>query len=273
MDEIGEIREIPIADLVVSKGQVRLRDVGKEIDELADSIRKLGLLEPIVVSPSGKPGKYEILTGQRRVLAHRQLQRDMILARVLPREVDEVHAKAISLTENLVRRDLTRNDLIDACTSLFKRYGTVKAVVEETGLPYEKVRLYVKYDRLTPELRKLVDAGLDMNTALRATDAATDAAGELNVEEAVALAKEMSTMSGSQISQIVKQREEDPEAPLAQVIEEAKSGEEITSMAIQIGTGLKRALTEYAKADGYKPSDAALNLIEEGLSAKGFLVE
>ena len=43
------IREIALDDLVVSKGQVRLRDVGKDIDELAAGIRKLGL--PVVRSP------------------------------------------------------------------------------------------------------------------------------------------------------------------------------------------------------------------------------
>jgi ParB family transcriptional regulator, chromosome partitioning protein len=49
MARIKEVKEIPLADLEIGKAQVRLRDVGKEIDELADSIRRVGLLEPIVV--------------------------------------------------------------------------------------------------------------------------------------------------------------------------------------------------------------------------------
>jgi ParB-like chromosome segregation protein Spo0J len=57
MAHIKEVREIPLSDLEIGKGQVRLRDVGKEIDELADSIRKVGLLEPIVVCEGGMPGK------------------------------------------------------------------------------------------------------------------------------------------------------------------------------------------------------------------------
>ena len=51
---IKEIKEIELSKLRIGKGQVRTKDVGKEIDELAESIRVLGLLEPIVVAPSSE---------------------------------------------------------------------------------------------------------------------------------------------------------------------------------------------------------------------------
>ena len=57
------------------------------------------------------------------------------LAAILDEKVDEATAKVISITENLVRRDPPLNDLIDACTALFKRYGSVKSVAQELGLP------------------------------------------------------------------------------------------------------------------------------------------
>ena len=115
---IKEVRDIPLGDLVIGKGQVRVKDVGKEIDELADSIQIMGLLEPIVVAPADKAGKFEILTGQRRFLAHKQLKLPTISAAVLSQKVDESTAKAISVTENLVRRDISQKEKIDACTSL-----------------------------------------------------------------------------------------------------------------------------------------------------------
>ena len=95
---IVEIKEIPLDDLVIGKGQVRVRDVGKEINELADSIAKIGLLEPIVVCETEESGKYEILTGQRRFLAHKQLQLEKIKCCVLDGKVDETDAKIISIT-------------------------------------------------------------------------------------------------------------------------------------------------------------------------------
>jgi ParB family chromosome partitioning protein len=105
---------------VIGEAQVRLRDVGKEIDELAESISKIGLLEPIVVYEAETPGKFEIVTGQRRFLAHQELKKPTIMAAILDGKVDEAEAKVISVTENLVRRDLNSNDLIDTCTYLYK---------------------------------------------------------------------------------------------------------------------------------------------------------
>src|SRR5688500_9733701 len=99
MATIKETRDIPLKDLVIGKGQIRVRDLKKEISELADSIRKIGLLQPIVVCPAEKPGKYEIILGQRRFLAHQELKKDTILARVFDEKVDETTAKIISMHE------------------------------------------------------------------------------------------------------------------------------------------------------------------------------
>src|SRR6266545_552956 len=148
MARIKEVRELRLDELEIGRGQVRLRDVGKDIQELADSIAKVGQLEPIVVCPSATPGRYEIITGQRRFLAHQELRRSTITAAILDERVDETMAKVLSVTENLVRRDLNSRDLIDACTALYKKYGSIKAVADETGLPYSKVSQYVKYDQL-----------------------------------------------------------------------------------------------------------------------------
>src|SRR5574338_1518788 len=182
---IKEVKEIELSKLRIGKGQVRTKDVGKEIDELADSIKILGLLEPIVVAPPDKDGNYEILTGQRRFTAVKQLKWPKIMAAILAERVDESIAKAISVTENVVRRDLSQIELINACTALYKKYGSAKHVSEATGLPYDIVRAYVKYDRLVEPLKKMVDSGgVDIKVALRAQDAA-EVSGEPNAKEAV----------------------------------------------------------------------------------------
>jgi ParB family chromosome partitioning protein len=268
---VEEVRDIPLDDLVVSKGQVRVREVGKEIDELAESIRKMGLLEPIVVCPAEKEGKFEILTGQRRFLAHKLLGRPTIRATVRPERVDDAQAKALSLTENLVRRDLHTRDLIDACTALFKKYGSLAAVVDETGLPYPKVALYVKYDRLQPELRELVDSNkVPLKTALRAHDAAS-VSGEYNAEEAVRYAKEMANMSGAQQERIVKKKNEDPLASADEIIESAKTGDKIVQILVTLGQQAHLSLQNYAKVEGTTQDNAAADLITEALSGKGYL--
>ena len=269
MENLKEVQELNLKDLTIGKGQVRTK-VGEGIDELAESIRVLGLLEPIVVTPAAKEGKYEILTGQRRFLAHKRLDKKTILAIVRTDDINEGLAKGISVTENVMRLDLTTKELIDGCTSLFKKYGSIKDVCDATGLPYRKVRLYVKYDRLMPKLKKLVNDGeVDIKTALRAQDAAS-VTGTTNEKDAVVFAKEMKTMSGAQQSKIIKERESNPDVPVDDVIENAKTGTKVTQVIVTLSATVHSSLQGFAKAEGQGQDDAAAALIEEGLQQKGF---
>ena len=269
MAEIRDYKDIPLEQLEFSMGQVRLSDVGRDIDELADSIRKVGLLEPIVVAPPGPSGKYEIILGQRRFLAHRVLKLETIRAGILSDRVSEIEAKVLSVTENLVRRDLNRKDLIDVCTHLFRQYTSMRAVAMETGLPYDKVRQYVKYDRLIPELKTIVDSGeADVQTALRAQDALSTE-GEPDSQEAIKLAKEMSQMSGAQQKRIQKELA-DPTASVDEVIEQAKGGGRVTQIIVTLGQQVHRSLGLFANEEGIPPDEAAAQLIENGLSLNGY---
>ena len=274
MARIREFKEIPLADLEIGTGQARLRDTAKDIDELAESIHKVGLLEPIVVCDGTTQGKYEIITGQRRFLAHQHplLEGvDRIWAAVLDERTSEIEAKVLSITENLVRRDLNYRDLIDACTHLYNQYGSLKTVADETGLPYNKVREYVKYDQLIPELRGLVDTGeVKVQVALRAQRAAS-VIGETNAEEAVQFAKEMAPLSGAQQQKIVNEREKDVSLSADQLIEDAKSGGRITQIVVTLSTEVRSSLQEYAHQEGTTIDDAAGNLIKDGLYVNDFL--
>lgn len=269
--EQREVRELDMKDLIIGKGQVRVKDVGKDIDELAESIRVMGLLEPIVVVPSTEKGKFEILTGQRRFLAHKQLKKKTIMATILDGALSEEDAKAISLTENLIRRDLSQKELIDACTSLYKKYGSFQAVADETGLKASLVSQFVKYDRLIPALKTMVDDGkIDIKAAIRAQDAAAAGGEKVDSKEAVKLAKEMSTMSGLQQKKLVQTIITRPEASVEEAIEDAKTGGKVTQIVVTLSASTHARLQDYAKSEGTNQDDAAAGLIEEGLIGKGF---
>lgn len=209
--KIIEYRDLPLDDLVIGKGQARTSEMGKDIEELAHSIRVQGLLQPIVVCKSKeKPEKWEILTGQRRFLAYKSLKKQNITAAILDGHVDEPTAKAISITENLIRRKLSGKELIDGVTYLYNMYGTQTAVVEATGLPPKAVQKYVKYPRLRPVLKELVDDGtVGISAALRAEDAATVLDDE-EPETVIKLAISMGGMSDAQQKKIVEERKENP---------------------------------------------------------------
>ena len=270
MAKIVEFKDIPLEDLVIGTSQVRLSDVGKEIDELADSIAKVGLLEPILVAPLESGEKYEIILGQRRFLAHQRLDEKTIKAGILDDRVEEIQAKVLSVTENLVRRNLNRKDLIDVCTYLYKHYASMKEVAEETGLPYQKVREYVKYDRLIPELKGVVDSGeANLKAALRAQDAlATE--GDPSPQDSVKLAKEMSQMSGAQQENIRKKLRDDSDASVDELVERAKSGEKVMQITVTLGQQIRNSLGQFAKDEGTNVGDAVAQLIESGLSRGGY---
>ncbi|WP_085101890.1 ParB/RepB/Spo0J family partition protein [Mycobacterium paraense] len=265
-----KLTRIPLESLVIGRGQVRVTDVSRKIDELAHSIRVQGLLEPIVVCPSpDQEGKYEVLAGQRRMLACEKLGWTEIDAVVQDAPADDSVAKAISLTENLLRLDPARADKIDACTDLYRKYGSIKDVVARTGLPASEVREYVLFDRLAPELQEMVRSGVGVQVALRAQDAAS-VSGELDVEEAKKFAQEMSGMSGAQQLDILKKRQQQPDRDADDLIEGAKSGERIIQLNVQMSADAHTALSEFAKSEGTSIGDAARGLIESGLSSLGF---
>ena len=265
-----EFEDIPLGDLEIGMNQVRLSDVGKDINELADSIKKVGLLEPILVAPKGANGKHEIILGQRRVLAHLELGLETIKAGILPKRVTEIEAKVLSVTENLIRRPLNRKDLIDVCTHLYRRYGSMRDVETETGLPYEKVRVYVRYERLIPELKKVVDSGeADLKAALRAQNALSTE-GEPDPQEAVKMAKEMSSMTGAQQQRIQKRLKTHPSASVDEVIEQAKSGERVTQIVVTLGPQLHASLGRFATDEGTSIDEAAAQLIENALLDQGY---
>jgi ParB family chromosome partitioning protein len=266
---ITDTKRLQLDSLTIGLGQIRLRDVSAGINELAQSIDKQGLLQPVVVAPTGEEGKYELILGQRRFLAHKELGRDTIMAQILDERVNEIEAKILSLTENMMRRDISRRDKIDVCTALYKKYGSMKDVAQETGLPYNEVRQYVKYDRLRPELKELVDrdeVGLDV--ALRAQDAAS--VTEHTREDAIKLAKEMAGMSGAQRDRLARERQDQPTKSIDDVIESAKERTQVTQIVVTLGAGAHRALQQHARDEGSTQDDAAAGLINEGLRSRGF---
>jgi ParB/RepB/Spo0J family partition protein len=84
--------------------QVRKFFEAEALASLADSIRKVGLLEDIVVRPLGK--RYQIVLGERRWRASRLAGAPMISAKVV--ELDDEAARLIAITENIHRENLTQ---------------------------------------------------------------------------------------------------------------------------------------------------------------------
>ncbi len=119
------VKNIKIIDIEPNKDQARKIFDEESIDELANSIKEYGLIQPIIVTKKGK--YYEIVAGERRWRASKRAGLTEIPAIV--REDDERRNKEISLIENIQREDLN---------PIEKARG-IKVLMEEYDLTQQKV--------------------------------------------------------------------------------------------------------------------------------------
>jgi ParB family chromosome partitioning protein len=99
----AQIREVPVGKILPNPAQPRLSYDEDSLTELAASIREHGVLQPILVRPSGS--KFELIAGERRWRASSMAERESIPAIVV--DFDEQTALEVSIIENLQREDVS----------------------------------------------------------------------------------------------------------------------------------------------------------------------
>lgn len=273
MPAVTSYRELPIDALVIDRFQVRKQNVGERLEDLARSIEKYGLLQPIVVCKStGQPGKWEIVSGQRRYLAHKQiLHKTAIMAGIIEGSLSYEEGLALSASENVVRLDMTRKDLIDLCADLHKRYGSIKDVASETGLPYDIVRKYIRYDGLPEDLQKKVDDGaINVDLAMKVQDAAS-ASGSYSERDADELLGALKKVDNPIQKKILKLRKDNPGVLMAKIVEKAEQPDNTLKLQLVLGESLAGPLRQYAEEEGTDEKSAVESFIEDALKANGYL--
>jgi ParB family transcriptional regulator, chromosome partitioning protein len=124
------IRDIPLQDIVPGSRQPRRSFDEESIDELAQSIRQLGLLQPVLVRPSGD--RFELVAGERRWRAAGRAGLDRITAVLI--STDDRGALERALVENLHRDDLNPIEEAAAYRQLMDDAGlTQEALGERLG--------------------------------------------------------------------------------------------------------------------------------------------
>jgi len=154
-----EIRKIPI-DCIVIRGDNPRREFDEEaLRELAESIKRHGLLQPIIVRP--KNGNYELVVGERRLKACKLIGLTEIDARV--EAIDDSTSMELRLIENTQRTDLTDAEKGDAVYALLEyfpdEYSTLKDIADAIGKPIGTVRAWTRKSlKLAESVRSLIAA-------------------------------------------------------------------------------------------------------------------
>ena len=115
----GGVREIEIARIMPNPNQPRVQFDEDSLDELADSIRERGVLQPILLRPEGED--FQIIAGERRWRAAQRASLHTIPAIV--REIDESTVAELALIENIQRQDLNALEEAEGYKQLIKLHG------------------------------------------------------------------------------------------------------------------------------------------------------
>lgn len=129
--ESGETVTLKIGEIEPNRDQPRKNFDEQSLSELADSIEKHGLIQPIVVRPLSN-GSYGIIAGERRWRACRMAGLDSVP--VIIKEVDEKEYAELALIENLQREDLNPVEEAGGYKTLIEKYSlTQEQVAESVG--------------------------------------------------------------------------------------------------------------------------------------------
>jgi len=160
-NSVQGLKELPVEFLQRGQYQPRKDMNPAALDELAESIRRQGIMQPIMVRPLSKDS-YEIIAGERRWRAAQLAGLDAVP--VIVKTISDEDAIALALIENIQREDLNAMEEALALTRLQQEFGySQKEVAEAVGKPRSTVANLMRLTALQPEVAVLLERGdIDM---------------------------------------------------------------------------------------------------------------
>ena len=156
VEEKGNLRTLKITEVEPNRDQPRKVFNQESLEELADSIKTYGVIQPIVVSQ--EDGYYSIIAGERRWRAAKLAGLEEIPAII--RDSDEQTNKEIALIENIQREDLNPYEKAVGIRHLMDKYGmTQEEVSKKIGKSRSSVSNTVRILYLAPDVLELVKQG------------------------------------------------------------------------------------------------------------------
>ena len=147
---MAEMTEIKLSEIIPNPTQPRTEFDEESLEELAESIRQLGLIQPITVKRDGE--KYIIISGERRWRASQKAGLEAIPAYI--REVDDTTLHAMALVENIQRKDLNAIEISLGMQRLVDECGlTQEALAERLGKKRSTVANYLRLLNLPEEIQ------------------------------------------------------------------------------------------------------------------------
>ena len=149
------VANVAIADIDRNPFQTRHVEDDEALEELADSIKANGVVQPIMVRPGDEDGRYILILGERRLHASKKAGKTHIPA--LVRRVSLQQAAEMTIVENLQREDLSALEQAEAFRVLSSEFHlTQQQIGERVGLSRASVTNYMRLLKLPRDAMQLL---------------------------------------------------------------------------------------------------------------------
>lgn len=254
----GPLQEVPVDSVYPNTYQPRKHIEEVDLKPLADSIRELGVLQPLLVRPGNQSGKYELIAGERRWRASRLA--GLATVPVIIRTAENLDSLQQAIVENLHRKDLNPLDEAAAYRQLIDDFQmTHEAVGQRVGRSRAAVSNLLRLMQLPAKVQRLLieekisegharamlgvdDEAFQTQLAMRA---AKEGMSVRSVEEAVKLRNELAAPATSPVK-----RKKSPSMD-AGSLEWQERFTDLLSTRVSVDLGVKRGkiIIEFADAD------------------------
>ena len=154
---MNQMAQIAISQIIPNPTQPRTQFDNEALQELASSIRELGIIQPITVKRDGE--RYIIISGERRWRASQMVGMETLPAYI--READDENLHAMALVENIQRQDLNAIEIALSMQRLIEECGlTQEAMADKVGKKRSTVSNYMRLLSLPAEVQLALKEGL-----------------------------------------------------------------------------------------------------------------
>lgn len=151
-------RTLPIAFLKPNRFQPRKTFAPEDLNDLANSIREKGVLQPILVRPTSTPNSFEIVAGERRWRAAQMAKLHDVP--VVVREMSDGESLELAIIENVQRADLNAVEEAAAYQELIDKFGyTQDRVAQEVGKSRSHVANTIRLLKLPDAVQAMIRDG------------------------------------------------------------------------------------------------------------------
>jgi len=217
-------REIEVTKIRPNRLNPRLGLDIEALNELAESIRQVGLVEPIILRPVDDG--YEVVVGERRYRASQQAGLETIPAII--REYSDEEVIELNLVENIHREDLSAVEKGNCCKQLMEKYTqkypTQDALATKLGVSPSVIASWMQLVEAPLELQKLVEpverpsprplGTLDYDTAVQITRKIEEPERQLQVAQEIA----QRPIRGRLARRVIQEIAREPEKPVDAIV-------------------------------------------------------